>query len=259
MHETGANKDQTALGLRICLSEYLLHSTAQEEQPHVPTPAVEKSFMAQLWGNFDVNYMKPFLTHSRPTLLDTVPVCCLPLARVLTSTRQLTQEEQPHVPTPAVEKSFMAQLWGNFDVNYMKPFLTHSRPTLLDTVPVCCLPLARVLTSTRQLTQEGCEAANDPDDVEMGGVSLISRKSTINSISQLAAMAPIKRATLRPIVYYEFLQGHSARAAADNICATFKGNVVHYSTPEEENPEVAIVDPSLLVDLDCPSARQVIY
>ncbi|CAG0899459.1 unnamed protein product [Darwinula stevensoni] len=46
----------------------------------------------------------------------------------------------------------------------------------------------------------------------------------------LAAMAPIERATLRPIVYYEFLQEHSARATANNICAAFKGNVVHYST-----------------------------
>ncbi|CAG0896651.1 unnamed protein product [Darwinula stevensoni] len=42
--------------------------------------------------------------------------------------------------------------------------------------------------------------------------------------------APIERATLRPIVYYEFLEGHSARAATDNICAAIKGNVVHYST-----------------------------
>ncbi|CAG0900966.1 unnamed protein product, partial [Darwinula stevensoni] len=32
-----------------------------------------------------------------------------------------------------------------------------------------------------------------------------------------ATMAPIERATLRPIVYDEFLQGHSARAAADNF------------------------------------------
>ncbi|CAG0896502.1 unnamed protein product [Darwinula stevensoni] len=47
---------------------------------------------------------------------------------------------------------------------------------------------------------------------------------------QLAAMSPIERATLRPIVYYEFLQGHSARASTDNICAAFEGNVVHYST-----------------------------
>ncbi|CAG0903764.1 unnamed protein product [Darwinula stevensoni] len=42
-------------------------------------------------------------------------------------------------------------------------------------------------------------------------------------------MAPIEQATLCPIIYYEFLQGHSARAATNNICAPFKGNVVHYS------------------------------
>ncbi|CAG0890075.1 unnamed protein product [Darwinula stevensoni] len=48
--------------------------------------------------------------------------------------------------------------------------------------------------------------------------------------NRLPAMAPIERATLRSIVYDEFLQGHSARAAADNICAAFEGNDVHYST-----------------------------
>ncbi|CAG0883260.1 unnamed protein product [Darwinula stevensoni] len=46
----------------------------------------------------------------------------------------------------------------------------------------------------------------------------------------LDAMTPIERATLRPIVYDEFLQGHPARAAADNICAAFEGNIVYYST-----------------------------
>lgn len=36
---------------------------------------------------------------------------------------------------------------------YMKPLLTHSRPTLLETLPVCCNPIARLLTTTQQLTQ----------------------------------------------------------------------------------------------------------
>nr|CDJ91034.1 Transposase domain containing protein [Haemonchus contortus] len=38
------------------------------------------------------------------------------------------------------------------------------------------------------------------------------------------------QAIIRPIVYYEFLQGHSARTAAANICAAFKKDVVHHST-----------------------------
>lgn len=53
------------------------------------------------------------------------------------------------------EKAFLARIWGSFDTRYMKPLLTHSRPTLLETLPVCCNPLARLLTTTEQLTQEG--------------------------------------------------------------------------------------------------------
>ncbi|EPB70837.1 hypothetical protein ANCCEY_10075 [Ancylostoma ceylanicum] len=43
-------------------------------------------------------------------------------------------------------------------------------------------------------------------------------------------MASISQVSLRPIVYYEFLQGHPARSAAGNICAAFKEDVIHYST-----------------------------
>ncbi|XGW11267.1 hypothetical protein V3C99_012626 [Haemonchus contortus] len=43
-------------------------------------------------------------------------------------------------------------------------------------------------------------------------------------------MDPTNPSILRPIVYYEFLQGHSAREAANNICAAFKKDVVHHST-----------------------------
>lgn len=51
------------------------------------------------------------------------------------------------------EKAVLARVWGNFDTRYMKPLLTHSRPTLLETLPVCCNPLARLLTTTEQMTQ----------------------------------------------------------------------------------------------------------
>lgn len=52
------------------------------------------------------------------------------------------------------DKALLARIWGDFDTKYMKPFLTDSRPTLLETLPVCCNPIARLLTTTTQLTQD---------------------------------------------------------------------------------------------------------
>ncbi|CAB0033730.1 unnamed protein product [Trichogramma brassicae] len=61
-----------------------------------PTKSNEKALLARIWGNFDSRYMKPLLTHSRPTLLETLPVCCMPIARILTTTQQMTQDDQGH-------------------------------------------------------------------------------------------------------------------------------------------------------------------
>ncbi|XP_074110400.1 na[+]/H[+] hydrogen exchanger 3 isoform X1 [Cotesia typhae] len=61
------------------------------------SPPNEKAFLARVWGDFDTRYMKPLLTHSRPTLLETLPVCCTPLARLLTTAQQLSQEELNNV------------------------------------------------------------------------------------------------------------------------------------------------------------------
>ncbi|PSN51022.1 Sodium/hydrogen exchanger 6 [Blattella germanica] len=33
------------------------------------------------------------------------------------------------------DKAWLARIWADFDVKYMKPFLTHARPTLLETLP----------------------------------------------------------------------------------------------------------------------------
>lgn len=48
---------------------------------------------------------------------------------------------------------------------YMKPLLTHSRPTLLETLPVCCNPIARLLTTTQQLTQVSCAVQQEDDRI----------------------------------------------------------------------------------------------
>ncbi|XP_076059888.1 na[+]/H[+] hydrogen exchanger 3 isoform X2 [Oratosquilla oratoria] len=58
-------------------------------------PKSDKAYLFRVWSSFDVRFMKPFLTNSRPTLLDTMPVCCNPIARLLTTTEQLTREMDP--------------------------------------------------------------------------------------------------------------------------------------------------------------------
>ncbi|XP_065223200.1 sodium/hydrogen exchanger 6 isoform X2 [Planococcus citri] len=63
------------------------------------------------------------------------------------------REESPIHSQNNSEKSFLARIWGNFDVHYMKPLLTQSNPTLIDTLPTCLGPVARLLTTTEQLTQ----------------------------------------------------------------------------------------------------------
>lgn len=65
--------------------------------------------------------------------------------------------------SPPNEKAFLARIWGDFDTRYMKPLLTHSRPTLLETLPVCCTPLARILTTAQQLSQVINKLVNDTE------------------------------------------------------------------------------------------------
>lgn len=65
------------------------------------------------------------------------------------------------------EKAILAQMWSSFDTRFMKPFLTHSRPTLLETLPVCCNPLARLLTTTEQMTQDGSMRPNRDSDSDL--------------------------------------------------------------------------------------------
>ncbi|KAG8281746.1 sodium:proton antiporter activity protein [Homalodisca vitripennis] len=63
------------------------------------------------------------------------------------------------------DKAWLAKVWGDLDVRYMKPLLTHARPTLLETLPVCCTPLARLLTTTEQLTQERAHRSGSDSDL----------------------------------------------------------------------------------------------
>ena len=49
------------------------------------------------------------------------------------------------------EKSWVAKQWAGLDERFFKPLLTHSYPTLLDTLPNRCMWFARLFTSKEQV------------------------------------------------------------------------------------------------------------
>ncbi|XP_054265641.1 sodium/hydrogen exchanger 6-like isoform X3 [Macrosteles quadrilineatus] len=78
---------------------------------------------------------------------------------------QVGQEEPGSRPGSSHDKAWLAKAWGDLDTRYMKPLLTHARPTLLETLPVCCGPVARLLTTTEQLTQDRTHRSNSDSDL----------------------------------------------------------------------------------------------
>ncbi|RLU21018.1 hypothetical protein DMN91_007634 [Ooceraea biroi] len=66
----------------------------------------------------------------------------------------------------------------------MKPLLTHSRPTLLETLPVCCSPLARILTTTQQMTQDDVARKIDSDsDFCLEDREMERRRTSVQPVS----------------------------------------------------------------------------
>ncbi|XP_034037595.1 sodium/hydrogen exchanger 6a [Thalassophryne amazonica] len=61
------------------------------------------------------------------------------------------------------ESAWLFRIWYNFDHNYLKPILTHSGPPLTATLPACCGPLARFLTSPQAFENEGQLQDDDSD------------------------------------------------------------------------------------------------
>ncbi|KAG5677784.1 hypothetical protein PVAND_007514 [Polypedilum vanderplanki] len=103
-----------------------------------------------------------------------------------------SDQPQTSTSTRKNEKALLARIWGNFDSRYMKPFLTNSRPTLLETLPEFLTPLARVLTTTEQLNQSGRTRKLDSDsdlciDETNGGGGGSTRR---NSISRVLPRSP---------------------------------------------------------------------
>ncbi|XP_059156900.1 sodium/hydrogen exchanger 6-like isoform X3 [Physella acuta] len=82
-----------------CQSSPLLDQRPSESVTSIGLPApnslrvTEKAWLVARWYNFDMRFMKPLLTNCRPTLMETLPKCCLPFARVFTTDEQISQGE----------------------------------------------------------------------------------------------------------------------------------------------------------------------
>lgn len=92
-------------------------------------------------------------------------------------------------PKRKYDKAWLVSIWHDFDIRFMKPFLTHSTPTLMETLPHCCLPLSRILTTEEQMaspTIHNQEADSDTDmiidhrELSIGGdgISTVSNGTT---------------------------------------------------------------------------------
>ncbi|CAG5872207.1 unnamed protein product [Menidia menidia] len=71
------------------------------------------------------------------------------------------------------ESAWPFRIWYNFDHNYLKPLLTHTGPPLTATLPACCGPLARCLTSPQAYENEG-QLRDDDDDIIFNDVNVSS-------------------------------------------------------------------------------------
>lgn len=65
-------------------------------------------------------------------------------------------------------RSFLARVWKNLDCTIMKPLLTHYRPSLMETCPNFCLPLAKIFTSSIQMSNANQFHDEEDDDDEEG-------------------------------------------------------------------------------------------
>ncbi|MED6293286.1 Sodium/hydrogen exchanger 6, partial [Characodon lateralis] len=80
------------------------------------------------------------------------------------------------------ESAWPFRIWYNFDHNYLKPILTHSGPPLTTTLPSCCGPLARILTSPQAYENE-CQLNDDDSDLILtdGDISLTYGDITVST------------------------------------------------------------------------------
>uniref|UniRef100_A0A3Q3AL36 Solute carrier family 9 member 6b n=1 Tax=Kryptolebias marmoratus TaxID=37003 RepID=A0A3Q3AL36_KRYMA len=133
------------------------------------------------------------------------------------------------------ESAWPFRIWYNFDHNYLKPLLTHSGPPLTATLPTCCGPLARCLTSPQAYENEGQLQDDDTDFIlNDANVSSMYADVTVSTDSSGARTVNPKR---------------SATAGG----GSFNDGLDHELAVAER--DVAIRGTRLVLPMDDPNAR----
>ncbi|RUS82308.1 hypothetical protein EGW08_009940 [Elysia chlorotica] len=65
------------------------------------------------------------------------------------------------------EKAWLVRKWYNLDAVFLKPLLTNSRPTLIETLPPSCVAFAKMFTTEEQITQGESHHADGDSDIDM--------------------------------------------------------------------------------------------
>uniref|UniRef100_A0A8D3CCJ9 Sodium/hydrogen exchanger n=1 Tax=Scophthalmus maximus TaxID=52904 RepID=A0A8D3CCJ9_SCOMX len=124
-----------------------------------------------------IRYASPAPPRSRATPgLNSI----LQLAFVLTQGMSITEGSERR--STKHESAWLFRIWYNFDHNYLKPILTHSGPPLTATLPPCCGPLARFLTSPQAYENE-CQLKDDDSDLILsdGDINLTYGDITVST------------------------------------------------------------------------------
>jgi len=66
-----------------------------------------------------------------------------------------------------LKKSWAAAKWYHVDSRFFKPLLTNHQPSLMDTLPSCCLPLGRLLSTETQMSNRLID--NEEVEVNVAG------------------------------------------------------------------------------------------
>ncbi|XP_037403535.1 sodium/hydrogen exchanger 6b [Pygocentrus nattereri] len=83
------------MNIRVGVEEDQEDSGTEVDEVVSRSYSQDSAWPIRLWYTFDHNYLKPLLTHSGPPLIKTLPACCSPLARCLTSSQDYQNVHQP--------------------------------------------------------------------------------------------------------------------------------------------------------------------